>query len=281
MAFIGAWFRHMIHIGGVAMPRCGAEGLVTHGKSSVNQDIDVTTSGHNVEVEGAIIFRVLRGEWHPITISSGKVVMQTTTELAYPQMDLVIQWPPSSASDDPTLYLPSGANANSQALNGLATLFGIDPNTMGTYTASDPDAASGDLKPAWMAYSCLLGDELPNGDKLTEVIMTEPDGTKIRGGWVFAEPTSAGPSGGLPGATQGGSQNGTWITLSPNRFAIIGGELGALFGSGRKLYFETGVSETLRASIRQEFGFGANEGEDAYIRVKDFIQDFLLEVTPE
>jgi len=196
-------------------------------------------------------------------------------------MDLVIQWPPSSASDDPTLYLPSGANADSQALDGLATLFGINTNSMGTYTSSDPDASSGDIEPAWMAYSCLLGDELPNGDKLTEVIMTEPDGTKIRGGWVFAEPTSTGPSGSLPGATQGGSQNGTWITLSPNRFAIIGGELGALFGPGRKLYFETGVSETLRASIRQEFGFGANAGEDAYIRVKDFIQDFLLEVTLE
>jgi hypothetical protein len=265
------------------MPRCGAEGLVTRTTNSVTQDINVVTAGNNVQVQGAIIFRVLRGEWHPIETSTGAVVMETETELPYSQMDLIVQWPPSTTGNSPTpsLYRPNAPGVDSRALDGLATLFGIDPGTVGVYTSSTPDASSAQTRAAWVAYSCLLGDELPNGDKLTEVIMTEKDGTKIRGGWVFAEPNSGPSSGGLPGPSQGDGKNGTWMTLSTNRFAIIGGELGALFGPGRKLYFESGVDETLRSSIRQEFGFGANDGEDAYIQVMNFIDDFLLVVTPE
>ncbi|HKP52801.1 MAG TPA: hypothetical protein VJ183_09110 [Chloroflexia bacterium] len=263
------------------MPRCGAEGIVTHGKNSVNMDIDVVAAGDNRQVDGAIIFRVLRGEWHHTTTNTGKVVMDTT-RLLYPQMDLVVKWPPAGPSDSPSLYLPDVSNVGAEALDGLGILFGINPSTAETYTSSAPDGSSPDIKVAWMAYSCLLGDERPNGDKITEVIMTEPDGTKIKGGWVFAEPDGTISPGDLPGATPGGDvDTGPYMTLSANRFAIIGGELGALFGPGRKLYFETGVDETMRVAIRQEFGFGANEGEDAYIRVRDFVHDFLLEVTPE
>ncbi|MEO6458329.1 MAG: hypothetical protein ABIO92_08670 [Chloroflexia bacterium] len=239
-------------------------------------DIDLVTPDGNVQVQGAVIFRVLRGEWHLIQLSGDTLVMHTETDLPYSQMDLVVQWPPQSGSE-PSLFLPSASGDDARALAGLGTLFGISSERTSTYTSMN--GGSPELATAWKSYSCLLGDELPNGTKLTEVIMTGGDGRVIRGGWVFTEPGTSANFSDQPG-NGNNSEDGSWLSLPANRFAIVGGNLGALFGTGRLLYFQSGVSDTFRAKVRSEFGFGANEGASAQIRVKDFGVDFLLEVTP-
>lgn len=259
------------------MPRCGAEAGIVRDPVGTTMDINVVTPTGSVALTGAVIFRVLRGEWHPVQMSGNAVVMNTQTDLPYQQMDLIVQWPPQSGVAT-TLFLPSASTAHPQALEGLATMFGIAASQVGTYVSSNPNASSPGLATAWKAFSCLLGDERPDGTKLSEVIMTHQNGTRIRGGWVFAEVN--GPQEDAS-AVQGSLDNGVWQVLPSNRFAIIGGKLGALFGSDRRLYFEVGVDDTFRARVRSEFGFGAADGEDAYIKVRDFGQDFLLEVIPE
>jgi len=262
------------------MPRCGAEARIVRDPSGTTMNVNIVTSTGVVGLTGAVIFQVLRGEWHPIQVSGDTVVMHTETDLPYHQMDLIVQWPPQGGGSA-SLFLPSTSTADPQALEGLAKLFGIPANQVGTYVTSNPNSSSPGLNTAWLAYSCLLGDELPDGSKLTESILTQRDGTPIRGGWVFTELDNLQTSSGGSGTSGGGSDDGAWLVLPANRFAIIGGNLGALFGSGRKLYFEVGVDEIFRGRVRSEFGFGASDGKDAYIRVKDFGYDFLLEVTPE
>lgn len=261
------------------MPRCGAEFRIMRDPANTTMNINVVTPNGNVAVIGAIILQVRRGEWHPIEIVGDTVVMHTETNLAYPQIDLIAKWPPQGGGSA-DLFLPNASTADPQALAGLATQLGIGASQVSTYVSSYPNASSSGIITAWTAYSCLLGDELPNGSKLTEAIMTQRDGTLIRGGWVFTEPDNSQATGGS-GTNGGGSEDGTWLVLPANRFAIIGGSLGALFGTGRRLYFESGVDDAFRARVRSEFGFAATDGEDAYIRVKDFGYDFLLEVTPQ
>jgi hypothetical protein len=262
------------------MPRCGAEFRIMRDPANTTMNINVVTPNGNQAVIGAIILQVRRGEWHPIEIVGDTVIIHTETILSYPQLSLVVRWPPQGEGSSTALFLPNSSTASPQALAGLATMLGIGASQISTYVSSYPNASSSGISTAWTAYSCLLGDELPDGTKLTEAIMTQRDGTPTRGGWVFTEPdNSQGNS--SPGTPGGGSENGTWLVLPANRFAIIGGKLGALFGTGRRLYFESGVDDAFRARVRSEFGFGAGDGEDAYIRVQDFGYDFLLEVTPQ
>lgn len=258
------------------MPRCGVDFKALRPSGNTTDTISVTTSTAPTQLSGAIILQVLRGEWHPISIDRGEVVMDTSTQLLYPAMDLVVQWPPNTSSSGAKLFIPANVSVDSRARSGLGSFLGINSGNIATYTSSSPNASSQGVTLAWEAFSCLLGDKLPDGTPLTEVILSDSVSGTIRGGWVFIQPDPNSETGG-PGTPE----NGVWLTLPANRFAILGGSLGALFGSGRRLFFESGVSSSFKSAVRSEFGFGSTDGEDAYIRVMDFGDDFLLEVTPE
>ncbi len=243
------------------MPRCAAKGRMM--QSSGNVSLTAPDGTHSIQKPW--IFRVEEGHWHQCEYVNGKLIMDTSVEFDYPEIDVVMNWSPSGSS--PRIYFPNSVQIGLEAVEGLRRIFGFAANEVGVYTSLTP--AQSTSNPDWLTWQNLIGDKRPDGSEITEVIV-EGQGTK--GGWVLAIPD---------GSVRGTQVEGEPIDLPTVRFAIVGAKDGTLFTGNRTLYFQSGVDSTTRAAVRTQFGFQAGAGDAASIEVLIVDAHPLIHITPK